>query len=142
MPVASPFEPPPLLPTVATLELLLAQLDTPVIFCVLPSLKVPVAVNRWLVPGAMVVLFGATEMDVMVAAVTLRLVLALCEPKVTLIVVGPTLLETAIPLPGPIVATAVFDEVQVTPFVIVTSSVLPSFKVAVAIICRFVPIAI
>lgn len=60
-------------------------------FCVLPSLKVPVAVNRWLVPGAIVVLLGATEMDRIVAAVTSRLVFALCEPNVTLIVVVPTL---------------------------------------------------
>jgi len=40
------------------------------------------------------------------------------------------------------VATVVVDEVQFTPLVTVTSRVLPSLKVAVAVICLFVPIAI
>ena len=46
------------------------------------------------------------------------------------------------PLAGPIVATVVFDELQLTPLTTVTLSVLPSFKVAVAVICLLVPIAI
>jgi hypothetical protein len=43
---------------------------------------------------------------------------------------------------APIVATVVFDELQFTPLTTVTLSVLPSLKVAVAVICLLVPIAI
>jgi hypothetical protein len=139
-PVATPKLPAALL-TVAAAVLVDCQLETLVMTCVLPSLKVPVAVKRCVVKGAMVELTGETEMDEIVALLTFKVEESLNVPKLTPIIELPTPLLTARPVAGPIVATAVAEEVQLTPLANVTFRVLPSLKVAIAAYDRFVPLA-
>jgi hypothetical protein len=90
----------------------------------------------------MVGLAGDTEMDAMVALLTFSIEESLNVPKVTPIMVPPTPLLTASPLAGPMVAMAGVDDVQFTPLAKVMFNVLPSLKVAIAVYCRFVPLAI
>lgn len=139
-PVATPKLPGALL-TVAAAVLADCQLATVLMFCVLPSLKLPVAVKRWVVPGAIAGLAGETEMDWILALLTVSIEESLNVPNVSPIMVLPTPLLTARPLAGPMVATAGVDEVQFTPLAMVMFSVLPSLKVAIAVYCRFVPFA-
>ena len=54
----------------------------PVRFCVVPSLKVPVAVNCSVFPIAIEGFVGATAMDASVAGVTVSVVLPETEPEV------------------------------------------------------------
>jgi hypothetical protein len=103
----------PPVPTVATAWLSEAQVESLVMFCVVLSLKWPVAVKANLVSGAMVRPEGVTEMDTIVALETLSVVDPLIEPSVAVMVVDPGVRAFARPLPA-IVATAVFDEVQDT----------------------------
>ena len=51
-------------------------------FWVVPSLKVPVAVNCWVFPTAIEGFVGVTLMDTSVAAVTVSVVLPAMEPEV------------------------------------------------------------
>ena len=90
-----------------------AQVQSPVMTCVVWSLKTPVAAKVNLVLGAMVRPEGVTEMDTIVALETSSVVNPLIESRVAVIVVDPGLTAFARPLP-PIVATAVLDEVQDT----------------------------
>ena len=63
-------------------------------FCVLPSVKVPVAVNCSDVPNAIDGFAGLTAIDTRTAAVTVRVVLPLTEPEVAEMV--------AVPVPTPV----------------------------------------
>lgn len=130
VPVPAPVARPDAL-TVATAEFEEDQVTELVRFCVVPSLKVPLAVNWSVVPFAIEVLAPEIAIDCSVAAVTVRAkvldVIPLWE-AVTL--VEPTPLLVARPLEL-IVATVVFEEVQVTELLM--SCVLPSVKVPVAV---------
>ena len=129
--VAFPLEPEALLmvATDVTDEL---QVTNVVRSCVVLSEKVPVAVNCWVVPSAMLGLVGVTEMDTSVAVVTVRVVDPEMLPDVAVIVVVPAATEVAFPL-EPMVATDVVDELHVTD--VVRSCVVLSEKVPVAVNC-------
>ncbi len=111
--VATPTLPDALL-MVANAVLLLDHTTSCVMFCVLESLKVPMAVKGCVVSGAIVVLEGPTTIEAMVGIVTSSVTVPLTEPSAAEMVVVP--LPTACARPGPvaIVATAVFDEAHVT----------------------------
>ena len=81
--------------------------------CVLLSVKVPMAVNCWDVPLAMLELVGVTATDRSVAVVTVRVVVPVLPPVVALMVVEPAARAEAIPAAF-MVAVVVVDELQVT----------------------------
>jgi len=83
---------------------------------VLPSSKLPVAVNCWRVPAAREIVGGATEIEVRCAFTTVRVTLSLKLPTVAVIVVVPALAVVANPEEASILATPVADEPQLTPF--------------------------
>ena len=99
------------------------QIALDVMFCVLPSLKVPVAVNCWVALWVTVGLAGVTVIDCRAAVFTLSSVEPFTLPRAALMVVWPAPLVVAKPA-ALIVATVVRDEVQVT--VAVMSWVVPS----------------
>ena len=118
--VASPKEPVVLL-IVATNVFDELHVTDVVIFCVLLSEKVPVAVNCSVVPRAILGLAGVTAMDTSVAELTVRAVEPAILPEVAVIVAVPAATAVANPKEPvvlPIVATDVFDELQVTDEVI------------------------
>ena len=88
--VAAPMLPDALL-MVATPVALLVQVTSWVMFWVLASLNVPMAVKLCRVSGAIVREEGATAMVVTVAFVTLRVTLVLIEFRVAVMVVEPGL---------------------------------------------------
>jgi hypothetical protein len=133
---ATPAVAVPLLLILATLGSLEAQLTCDVIVCVEKSLKVPTAVKLSLVPGFTEAPEGAMAIELRVALVTCRLVLSDIVPRVAWIVVSPAAVLLARPLPAPMVATDVFEELQVTRFD--TLWVLPSVSVPVAPNCSLV----
>ena len=119
-----------------------AQVAVEVRFCVCKSVKVPVAVNCWVLPNAIEGVAGVTAIDTSVAAVTARVVLPLIAAEVAVMVVDPTPALVAKPLlPGAllIVATVAADELHCT--VVVMFWVLPSVKVPVAVNCCGIPSA-
>ncbi len=73
----------------------LASVD---MFSVLPSLKLPVAVNCRVPPTAMVGPVGVTTMETRVASVTVKLVEVVIDPKAAVIVEEPTASALAKPL--------------------------------------------
>lgn len=82
-------------------------------FSVLPSLKLPVAVNGRVPPTAMVGLVGVTTIETRVASVTFRLVEVVMDPKAAVIVAEPT--ECALAKPLEFTVTILLDkEPQVT----------------------------
>jgi hypothetical protein len=101
-------------------------------FCVVPSLKVPVAVNCWVPPFETVGFAGVTAIDTRVAGVTVRVVLPLTPPELAWIVVEPVPAVVARPAVL-IVATVTEEELQVA--VLVRFCVVPSLKVPVAVNC-------
>ena len=111
---------PPVTPAASPLELMLAtelvvELHvTEVNNCVLPSSKLPTALNCCCVPAAIDGVDGLTEIKVKCAATTVSVEVSVNEPKVAVIVVCPAATVVASPEPA-IVATEVEDEVQVTP---------------------------
>lgn len=119
--VANPFDPAALL-IVATLVAEELQDTAEVRSCVLPFEKVPVAVNCWVVPRAIFGVLGVTAIEVRVADVTVRVKLfETILPDAAVIVVEPLPTAVASPLAPPAlltVATAVFEEFQVTNLVI------------------------
>jgi len=137
-PVASPWLPAVLL-TVATVPSEELQWTVAVTSCVLLSLKVPVAVNCWVVPDGMEAVAGATVMATSAAALTVKVAEPLVFPEVALIVVVPWAMLVARPALL-MVATAVPLEFQVTEFV--RSCVLLSLNVPVAVNCWVFPAAI
>ena len=80
--------------------------------CVLPSEKVPVAVNCWIVPREMEGLAGLTLMEVNTAAPTVKSSVPVTEPKLAEMVTVPWDTACAKPL-RPIVAIALLEELQV-----------------------------
>lgn len=103
---------PGVLLTVATAGRLLDQVASAVMFCVLASLNVPMAVKGCWVDGAMARSEGATVITVTVTLVTLRVTLTLIEFRLAVIVVEPEL--TALAWPTVVmVATPVCEELQV-----------------------------
>jgi hypothetical protein len=98
---------------VATATLSDAHVTSRVMTCVLKSLNEPVATNDNLVPGAIVRFTGVTEIDTMVALVTLSVIEALTLPSVALMIADPGLMPFNKPLAPPSFAIPVSDEVQV-----------------------------
>lgn len=110
--------------------------DTPArLLPVLPSLKVPTAVNLTNVRSSIRGLLGRTAIPVRVTVLTVRLVLPLTEPSTAVIVVLPaaTLLTSPWLL---MLAAAGFEEPHSAEAV--TSCELPSLKLAVAVNCLVV----
>jgi hypothetical protein len=99
LPVAMPVDIPlaPVLPIVATVASLDVQLTSLVMIWVLESLNTPVAPNASWLPGAIEEIEGVTEVDVIVALVTLSLTETLCDARVAVIVVMPGLRPCARP---------------------------------------------
>jgi hypothetical protein len=73
----------------------------------------PVAVNCWVIPEGMLGLAGVTDMEERVAEVTVRVVLPEIVPEVAVMVAVPAATAVVRALLFTI-ATAVFDELQVT----------------------------
>jgi hypothetical protein len=106
---------------------------------VVPSLKVPVAVNCWVAPLVIEGFAGVTAIDCSVAAVTVSNVDPEIDDDIAVIVEVPTPAPEASPA-ALIVAIAVVPELQVT--VEVRFCVVPSLKVPVAVNCCVAPLAI
>ncbi len=102
-----------------------------------PVDNVPVAVNCWVVPTAMVGVDGATVMDATVA--TVSVVEPETTPKVAVMVVGPVVMAVASPVVLLMVATLVAEELHVTDAV--KSFVVLFEYVPMALNCRVVPTA-
>jgi hypothetical protein len=105
----------------------------------LPSLKVPLAVNRTDVPLEILGFAGLMVIETRCAVETVRPVEPLIDPKVALMVVLPAATLEARPC-ALMVAAAALNDVQVT--VVVMSWVLLSLKVPVAVNCLVVPTAV
>ena len=117
--VANPFEPAALL-MAATDDADEPQVTAVVRFCVEPSEYVPVTVNCWVVPNAMLGLDGVIARETSVACVTVRVVLPEMPPNVAVIVVDPAASGVANPFEPAallIVAAESDAEPQVTNFV-------------------------
>jgi len=120
---------PPLKPAASPLESMLAteladELQvTEANNCVLPSSKLPTALNCSCVLAAIDGVAGLTEIEVKCAATTVSVEVSVNEPNVAVIVVCPAATVIARPELA-IVATEVEDEVQVTP--VVRSALDPS----------------
>jgi len=125
VPGASPFASPsaPFTLMLATDGFDETQLTDDVMFCVLPSVKVPVAANWTVVPGAMEALEGETEIETRAGGVTVRDVLPLTPEDAALILVEPTATLVAKP-EVEMVAALIFDDAHVTE--LVRSCLLPS----------------
>ena len=140
--VANPFEPAALL--IAAMDAAEETQVTAVVrFCVEPSVYVPVAVNRWVVPSAMLGLDGVIARETSVAGVTVSAALPEMPPTVAVIVVAPVATDVANPFEPPALLIAAMDaavEPQVT--AVVRFCVEPSEYVPVAVNCWAVPSAI
>ncbi len=100
--------------------------------CVLPSSKLPTALNCRVVPAAIDCVPGVTAIDVRCAATTVKVEESFNAPRVAVMVAFPA--ATVVTTPAPFtVATEVSDELQVTPAD--KSALLPSLYVAVAVYC-------
>lgn len=135
--VASPCDPKASL-IVATLAGKELQYADWVRSCVLPSVKVPVAANCWLVPAAIEGSNGVMAIETSVAGVTVSSVEPTTDPDIalTLAVPTPTLLASPVLL---IVAVETVSDDHVA--VIVRFCVLPSLYVPVAVNCCVTPSA-
>jgi hypothetical protein len=113
----------PLLLTVATDVLDEVQTTCVVISRLTPSEYVPEAVNCWVTPAGMLGLAGVTDMEMRVAAVTVRVVFPEIVPRVAVILGIPAAAAVAKPMLST-VAADVLDELQITCLVI--SKLVPS----------------
>jgi hypothetical protein len=105
-------------------------------FRVVLSVKVPVAVNCWVVPRGIDALVGVTEIETNAAAETVRLVWPDMLPEATAIVTVPIACEVAKPVPLTVaMLVPVEDQVAVD----VRFCVLPSEYVPVAVSCSVLP---
>ena len=139
--VALPLEPAALLMAATVVDDDFQVTDV-VTFCVELSEYVPVAVNCFDVPSAMLGLVGVTDIDTSVAEVTASEVDPDILPDVAVIVVEPAATDVALPLePAALLmaATVVDDDFQVTD--VVTFCVELSEYVPVAVNCFDVPSA-
>lgn len=103
----------------------------------------PVALNCFVRPFAILGFVGVTEIDTRVAAVTVRVAEPLIPlaASVAVMVTDPAAMDVARPFEPPallIVATAVLKEFQVTAEL--RSCILPSVYVPVAVNCLVVPL--
>ncbi len=138
--VASPFEPTALL-IAATDVADELQVTVVVRFCVEPSEYVPVAVNCWVAPSAMLELDGVIAKETSVADNTVSVVDPESVPDVAVIVAEPAATGVASPCEPAVllmVATDVADELQVTD--VVRTWVVLSENVPVAMNCLVVPV--
>lgn len=122
----------PVLEIVAMLVVREDQVTELVMFWVVPSLYLPVAVNWSVSPFAMEGFAGVTAIDDRVAPVTVSIVEAVTEPDAAWIVDEPTAMALARPA-GETVATDGVSDDQVTE--LVRFWVLPSLKVPLAVNC-------
>src|SRR5215813_1458430 len=137
--VACPW-PPVELPIAATAALDEFQATKKVKFWMAPFVKVPMALNRWVIPSGMEGLGGVTAKDTKAGGVTVRMVEPLTDPKDAVIAVVPSCRLVACPWPPvelPIAATAGFEEFQFTD--VVRSATLPFLKKPVAANCCLSP---
>jgi len=114
--VASPLKPAALL-IVATDPFEEPHVTNDVMSCVVVSEKVPVAINCFVNPCAMLGLVGVAVMDTSAALVTLSVVVPAMNPDIAVIVVEPTATDVARPLEPAallIVATDPAEELHVT----------------------------
>ena len=107
-----------------------------VMFWLLPSVKVPVAVNCWVVPSGICGIAGVTAIETSAAGVTVKVVEPLVEPAVAVTLALPWLTLVANPWPST-VAILLSAELHLAD--VVRSSVLPSLYVPVALSCFVVP---
>jgi hypothetical protein len=112
-------------PTVSTVAIVEEPEDqvTEVKSCVLPSSKVPTAVNAWLVPSAIEAVAGLTATETRCAATMVRVVESVSDPTCAVSVVEPAPAVVASP-EELMVATEVDEELQLTP--LTRSSLEPS----------------
>ena len=116
------------------------HVTTPVTSCTLPSEKVPVAVNCCESPNGIFGFAGVTTIELITAAVTVKVVDPETVPEVAVITLLPAASAFASPCVGVvvlIVATAVFAELQVA--LPVRFCVLPSLYDPIARNCSLVP---
>ena len=106
--------------------------------CVVPSVKVPVAVNCCVVPRGMVAVCGLIAMDTRAAGVTVSSVELLIPPEFAVMLAVPMPALCASPLLLMVAAEAVSED-QVA--VLVRSCVLPSVNDPIAVNCCIVPSA-
>ncbi len=138
VPTPAPVARPPVL-IVAVVVVPDDHVTVDVRFCVLLSLKVPVAVNCCVAPLPIDGVAGVTVIDCRVAAVTVSKVEPLIEDDVALIVEVPTPAPVARPA-ALIVAVVVVPEDHVT--VLARFCVVPSLNVPVAVNCCVAPLVI
>src|ERR1700723_1266442 len=132
MPLASPLA----LPIGASVVSDEVHSTSVVKLCVLPSVKVPVAENCWVVVAAMTGLAGSTAIETRSAALTVAEAVPLIAPEVAVTVNVPTSFAVARP-PVVIEATLVGDVLHTT--VADISCVELSENVPVAVNCCTVP---
>jgi len=82
--------------------------------CVLPSSKLPAAINCWSVPRAIEGIAGVTEIETRLAGTTVSVAVSLKDPAVAVMVTVPCPAVVASPLLS-MPATVLSEEVQVTP---------------------------
>lgn len=128
----------PALLIVATVGVEEPHSTDPVMFCVLLSLNVPVAVNCEVVPVDIDPFAGVTASDTRLALVTVRDAVPVTEPDATVMVEVPAPRLVANPFES-IDATALEPENKITD---VNCCVLPSSKFPTAVNCCVVPSAI
>lgn len=131
-PGATPFPSPLMDPTLSTVGADDDHVTTWVTSWVLPSLKVPVALNAICVPCGIVPFAGVIAMEFTFAALTVTEVPPVTPPKIAVMFELPTPSPVASPLTV-IEAIPDADECHCATFV--TSCVLPSEKVPVAVNC-------
>lgn len=95
----------------------------------LPSSKLPTALNCCSVLAAIVWIAGLTEIEIKCAGTTVKVEVSVNDPTVAVIVVWPAATVVSNPELS-MVATGVEEDVQVTP--LDKSELVPSLKVAVA----------
>jgi hypothetical protein len=108
---------------VATVGVLELHCAVPVMFCVLPSLNVPVAVNCGVTPSGSVGIAGVTAIEISVAAVTVTFAEPLIEPEVAVTPVLPSATLLAVPR---LLTVATLGVALLQIAVAVRSRVLPS----------------
>jgi hypothetical protein len=130
----------PAVPAVSLMEATVAavELQCPLCVrsCVVPSENVPIAVNCCVVPLAIVAVGGIMAIETSVAVVTVSMVEPFNDPDVAEIVAVPC--PTLVANPEALIVTvAGVSEDQLAVFV--SSSILPSVYVPVAVNCWIVP---
>src|SRR5580693_700761 len=96
-PTPTPFAR-PALEMVAALAVNEVHVTEPVMFCVLASENVPVAVNCWVAPFVILGLAGVTAIDDSVGPVTLRMVEPVTAPDIAWIIDMPAPTAVARPV--------------------------------------------